>query len=237
MSFQTIRAAPARERAPQAEPHSPPRTALTGLAKLGLVLRQHAWQERGQSGLTPTQSQILAFVLARRPQPVSLAALARGLGVTAPTASEAVATLAAKGLVAKVRAPGDGRRLDIRLTEAGERLAERAGVWPDVLLEAVEALEPAEQAALLRALTKVIRSLQERGRIPVARMCASCRYFRPNVHADPDRPHHCAFVGAAFGDRELRLDCADHEPLPPAEARVLFAAFAARRPDPSRRRP
>jgi hypothetical protein len=42
-------------------------------------------------------------------------------------------------------------------------------------------------------------------------MCVTCRYFRPHVHSDPERPHHCAFVDAPFGDRALRLDCRDHE--------------------------
>jgi DNA-binding MarR family transcriptional regulator len=223
------------ERAPQLDGHSPSHAALTGLAKLGLVLRQHAWQEREQSGLTPTQGQILALVRARGRESVSLSDLARGLGVTAATASDAVSTLARKGLVAKVHAADDRRRLAVRLTAAGERLAERSGLWPDFLLETVEALAPDEQAAFLRGLTKMIHSLQERGRIPVARMCVSCRYFQPNVHPDPERPHHCAFVDAPFGDRELRLDCADHDVLPPAEAATVWAAFDQPRPASSRR--
>jgi hypothetical protein len=74
----------------------------------------------------------------------------------------------------------------------------------------VEGLDSEEQAALLRILVKMIRVLQDQGAIPVARMCASCRFFRPHAHPDPDRPHHCAFVDAPFGDRELRLECPDH---------------------------
>ncbi|MGH3013133.1 MAG: MarR family winged helix-turn-helix transcriptional regulator, partial [Gaiellaceae bacterium] len=81
----------------------------------------------------------------------------------------------------------------------------------------------------LRGLTKMIRVLQEQGRIPPARMCATCRYFRPNAHRDSERPHHCAFVDAPFGGGELRLDCADQEPLPPHEARALWNAFLAGR--------
>jgi hypothetical protein len=63
-------------------------------------------------------------------------------------------------------------------------------------------------------LVKMIRTLQERGEIPVSRMCVTCRFFRPRVHDDPTRPHHCAFVDAPFGDRSLRLECADHEAAP-----------------------
>jgi hypothetical protein len=70
--------------------------------------------------------------------------------------------------------------------------------------------------------------LQERGAIPVAKMCVTCRYFRPNVHPDPERPHHCAFVDAPFGDRSLRLDCPDQEPAPSKERSRLWKAFLVR---------
>ena len=184
-------------------------SALTGIAKLGLVLRHHAWQRRQRDGLTPTQAQTLATLAARGPQRVG--GLARTLGVTQPTASDAVAALVRKGLVGRERDPGDGRAASLVLTQEGRKLAAEVAEWPDVLLASVDALASDEQASLLRGLSAVIRELQARGEIPVQRMCVTCRYFRPHVHPDPDRPHHCAFVDAPFGDRALRLDCADHE--------------------------
>jgi DNA-binding MarR family transcriptional regulator len=179
----------------------------TGLAKIGLVLRHEAWRERGRTGLTPTQSQLLSLLRARG-DGMTLGELAAELAVSTATASESLAALAAKGLVAKTR----GRTLAIALTASGRREADRAARWPDFLLEAVDALAPGEQAAFLRGLTTMIRALQVQGRIPVVRMCATCRFFQPNVHADLERPHHCAFVDAPFGDRQLRLDCSDWQP-------------------------
>lgn len=204
------------ERAPKLEAagHSPSATAATGLAKIGLLLRHHAWQERGQTGLTPTQGQILAHVRAR--PGLGVGELAKALAVTSPTVSDAVSALEAKGLVARGRSPRHPRAIELMVTPSGARAAERAAGWPDTLLAAVDVLAPDEQAALLRGLTKMIRALQERGEIPVARMCVTCRFFRPNVHAGA-APHHCAFVDAPFGDRELRLDCADHDPSPPGD--------------------
>ncbi len=199
--------------------HAPPRThtdlarpdsALTGLAKLGLVLRHHAWQRRQESGLTPTQAQILALLAARGPERVG--AIARSLGVTQPTVSDAVSALQRKGLVQRRRDTSDARAVTIGLTRRGRQLAAESAEWPDALLAAVDALSPGDHAALLRGLSGVIRELQERGEIPIARMCVTCRFFRPNVHDDPELPHHCAFADAPFGDRALRLDCADHEP-------------------------
>jgi hypothetical protein len=94
-------------------------------------------------------------------------------------------------------------------------------------LAAVDELTPAEQEVFLRGLVKMIRTLQERGEIPVSRMCVTCRYFRPNVHPDLSTPHHCAFVDAPFGDRQLRLECADHEPAPVEQAERAWARFEA----------
>jgi hypothetical protein len=78
----------------------------------------------------------------------------------------------------------------------------------------------------------MIRTLQVRGRIPVARMCVSCRFFRPYRHDHPTTPHHCAFVDAPFGDGELRLDCPDHLPAPAAQAERTWHAFRTPRRDP-----
>jgi DNA-binding MarR family transcriptional regulator len=227
------------ERAPTVDAAAdlaPGRSVATGLAKLGLVLRHHAWQERGRSGLTPTQAQILALLRARG-EPLTVGDLAAGLGVRSATISDSLSTLVAKGHAVKGSSRHHSRAVAVRLTAGGRRAAERAAAWPDVLLAAVDALEPAEQGVLLRALTKMIHKLQERGEIPLARMCADCCFFRPDAHDDPLRPHHCAFVDAPFGDRELRLDCADHEPLPPADSAALWAAFDRSTPATSRRSP
>jgi DNA-binding MarR family transcriptional regulator len=198
----------------------------TGLAKVGMALKQQAWAEAGGRGLTPTQGQALALLRASPPG-ARLGELAAQLGVTAPTASDSVAALARKGLVTKDPLAGDGRAVVVRLTPAGIREAAAAAAWPDFLLEAVDELSATEQAAFLRALVTMIRTLQERGRIPVARMCVSCRFFRPFRHDDPARPHHCAFVDAPFGDGELRLDCPDHVVAPPEQAARAWHAFRA----------
>jgi DNA-binding MarR family transcriptional regulator len=208
----------------------------TGLAKVGIALKQQAWAEAGGRGLTPTQGQALALLRAR-PAGLRPGELAEQLGVTAPTASDSIAALARKGLVTKARPAHDGRAVIIRLTLAGSREAAAAAAWPDFLLEAVGELSATEQAAFLRALVTMIRSLQVKGRIPVARMCVSCRFFQPFRHDDPIRPHHCAFVDAPFGDGELRLDCADHAAAPAEQAARTWHAFRAEAPVDPRRDP
>lgn len=195
----------------------------TGLAKIGLYLRTESWQQAETAAMSPTQMQILAHLTQRGPARVT--ALARALGVTQPTASDAVAALIRKDHVAKRPDPSDARSFLLFPTASGERVAAETAVWPDALLGAVDTLDPGERTVFLKVLVKVIRDLQVKGAIPVQRMCATCHFFRPNVHDDPASPHHCAFVDAAFGDANLRLDCGEHEPVDETEADALWQMF------------
>ena len=203
---------------------SAPKNIATGLSKIGMLLRASEWARADTSGLTPTQAQILVHLVSRGPARVT--AVAEEIAVTQPTASDSVAALVRKGMVEKRRDPVDARAMLLHPTPAGRRIAGEAATWPDALLAAIDVLAPEEQAAFLKGLTKMIRTLQVRGAIPVQRLCVSCRHFRPNKHIGTARPHHCAFVDAAFGDADLRLDCGDHEPADDSDASASWKAFA-----------
>jgi DNA-binding MarR family transcriptional regulator len=182
---------------------------VTGLLKIGLAMKSQAWQGAGIKGITPTQAQIITL-LSQSPIPMRLSEISKALAVTPATASDAVTTLVDKGLVQKGKAANDARAMAITLTDRGKREADEVAGWPDFLMTAVEELSEEEQKIFFRSLLKMIRILQQRGQIPVSQMCVTCRFFQPHVHQDPDRPHHCAFVDAPFGDRDLRLECPDH---------------------------
>ena len=182
----------------------------TGFARINTAMRAKAWAQAAANGLTPTQADIL-HLLASRVAPLRLSAIAEQLAITPATASDAVAALVNKDLVEKGRAPDDGRAIALKLTKTGTRLAVTVPDWSSFLSAAAETLSADEQAMLLKMIIKMIRELQERGEIPVNRMCVSCQYFGPNESGNQDAPHYCHFVKAPFGDRHLRLDCAEHE--------------------------
>lgn len=185
---------------------------VTGLSKIGLVLRHQAWKAAESSGLTPTQSQVLAAIGGSPQGWLSVSDVARHLAVTQPTASDAIAALERKRLVERARAETDARIVRVRITAAGSRRARETAEWPDALIKAIGELDEHEQGVFLKAMMKMIRSLQESGQIPTSRMCATCTYFRPHAHAGKEAPHHCAFVGAPLRETDLRLDCREHEP-------------------------
>jgi DNA-binding MarR family transcriptional regulator len=182
---------------------------LIGLAKIGLALKSQSWQDAGQQGLTPTQGQVLTLLIDKGESGMRLSEVAKNLAVTAATASDAVTSLVDKGLVQKTRSPQDGRAIAITLTTQGQKAAAQTASWSDFLLNTVDELSAAEQVVFLRGLTKMIRKLQEQGQISVAKMCVTCQFFQPNRYPGSEYPHHCALVNAPFGDRHLRLNCAE----------------------------
>ncbi|WP_017325153.1 MarR family winged helix-turn-helix transcriptional regulator [Synechococcus sp. PCC 7336] len=183
---------------------------MVGLTKIATALQSQSWQDAEALGLSPTQGKILALLLDRDRLGIRLSLVAEELEITAATASDAVKALVSKGLVDKARAADDRRAIAITLTEKGRSYARQAAGWTDFLAVAVDELSEAEQEVFLAGLIKIIRKLQERGQSSVARMCVTCQHFRPNVYANSDRPHHCTFVDAPFGERHLQVDCPDH---------------------------
>ena len=207
------------------EPYTAERRIVTGLSKVGLALRAMMWAKGQSSGLTPTQGQILALLQVRGT--LRLSAVATDLGVRQPTTTEAVNTLVRKGMVGKTADPNDGRAIALKLTAKGRTEAKRTAEWPNALMRAIGELNENDQAALLRALMKMIRSLQINDDIAPARMCLSCRFFRPQVHPDPKAAHHCDFFHAALGDHDLRFDCGEHEAASESQANAASRRFGA----------
>jgi DNA-binding MarR family transcriptional regulator len=181
---------------------------LIGLEKIGMALKSQSWQEAGQQGLTPTQGKILNLLA--NTGGVGLSEVAKNLGVTAATASDAVASLVDKGLVQKTRSPADGRAIAITLTTPGQQAAGQTAAWSSFLLTSMDELSTEEKVIFLRGLIKIIKKLQEQGKISVAKMCVTCSFFQPDHYPDSEQPHHCRLVDAPFADGNLRITCAEH---------------------------
>lgn len=185
------------------------RKLADALARISVAMRADNWDWFGKEGLSPTQGQIL-LLLKSRPTPMRLSEVASELAVTAATVSDSVASLAEKKLIHKEKAIDDGRALALKLSSKGKKLLTLYDKEQSVIQLAVSRLPQSDQIALYRMLLRIIRELQVTGKVPIARMCVTCRYFRPDVHKNSDQPHHCALVNAPLGDRTLRNDCPDH---------------------------
>lgn len=191
-----------------------PDRLVTGLSKIGLAMKSRTWRRQGQKGVGPLQVQVLSYLRSCPNQTATVSTIARELTVKLPTASEVIRTLAEKRLVRRRQREADHRIVTVHLTSLGAKAGKVSSGWPEVLAAATEQLSLEEQVSLLTALVKLIRVLQLKGEIPVARMCVSCRHFIPNAHKSVDKRHHCEFFDVPFGDQSLLLDCPEYVAAP-----------------------
>jgi DNA-binding MarR family transcriptional regulator len=108
------------------------------------------------SGLSLTAAATLATL--ERSGPVRLTALADREAVTQPAMTQLVARLQAAGLVTRAADPGDGRVVQVEITDAGRAvLAQRRAVRAERLAAMLDDLSAAERAALAAALPAMDR--------------------------------------------------------------------------------
>jgi DNA-binding MarR family transcriptional regulator len=113
----------ARRHLPFFEEHSEPlaQRIATGLHKVGLALKQQSWVQANEEGLSATQGQILAELVARGR--LTGTELSQRLGLTLTTISESVRVLAEKALVKKSPDPRHPRASLITPTARGKSSA------------------------------------------------------------------------------------------------------------------
>lgn len=195
-----------------------------GLSRIATAMRSDDWNLAKTSGLNPTQLAILDLIEGRK-DGLGVKEIAANLGVSQPTATDSIAALERKGLLIKASAGADRRAVKVGITAEGRSVLKAGRSSQGVTEQSVDALADHEQEDLLITLVKMIRHLQETDAIPIQRMCASCRYFAPFAHSDAARPHHCHFVDAAFGQRDIRIDCREHETADPSFRTATWDAF------------
>jgi DNA-binding MarR family transcriptional regulator len=179
------------------------------IERAGQAIRVQLWDTAKEHGLTPTQLQVLLRLVSDPPARRKVGAVAAELDVTHPTISDAVTVLRRKGLV-EPRAPRRGAPLT--LTDRGRALTGELATWHERTRRALADVPEADKQASLRFLLDLIAALQRAGVVSVARMCVTCRFFRPDAHPGDARRHHCALVDMPMSNGELRVDCPEHEP-------------------------
>lgn len=196
-----------------------------GFDRIAFVLRADLWTAASEAGLNPSQAQVLGL-LANRPAGLRPKEIAAHLAVSPASIADTLSALTRKGLVRRNADPSDARAAIMRSTPAGLRLGAKIARAGSQVADALAALSPAAQEELLLTQIALIRQLQIAGAIPLQRMCVSCRHFRSHAHPHAAKPHHCAFVNAAIGGRDLRLDCGEHEAADPVIQAATWTTFA-----------
>ncbi len=129
---------------------------MTAYPVLYHALRQREQVGRGGARVSAHQATVLAHLSAEAGQ--TLTELATALGVALPTMSLLMDRLVRAGLVLRERDPVDGRRVALRLTEAGASIVQGQSM-----------LDPGRVRALLATLSARERAAGVEGLITLAR--------------------------------------------------------------------
>ena len=183
---------------------------VASLERLSQVFRILLRGEAQKRGLSPIQAQFLVHLLHHGAALRRVSQLAREFDLTRATVSDAVGSLEKKGLISREPWPNDKRVTALRLTPTGEHTARELAAWANVVEEHLKGCAPEEKEAVMRFLMGLIGSLQKSGLVTVARMCVTCRFFRPDAHQGGSSPHHCELLDVPLSGSDLRIDCPEH---------------------------
>ncbi len=202
----------------------PAATITDALERLSQVQRVLLQEVSTAQGLSPIQVRILGLVTAAAVRPSELAGR---LGVTRATVTDAVRALEGKGLVVVAPDPHDGRGRLLQITADGRSVVARVASWGMPVTHHLAALPLGDQGSVLAGLLALLAGLQADGLVPRARMCLTCRFFRPPTgsgergrsaaatastgRADSPGVARCELLGADLPDTALRLDCPEHQ--------------------------
>ena len=121
---------------------------------------RHVRDERTHVQLSAHQASVLDHL--DDVEGTSLIALAQHMGVTASTMSLMIDRLERGGYVRRERSPSDGRRVELRLTEAGVGIKKQQKVLePELIAAMLRRLEPSKRAEALRGLELLAEAAKE----------------------------------------------------------------------------
>lgn len=191
------------------EPSDLDRRLADAVERLGDAARAMLRRAATAEGLSPTQAQLLLRITSDTAPPEGTGALAGWLEVSAPTVSDAVRTLAGKGLAQRGQCPGSRAWT---ATARGREVAHRLRRWRDPLLAALCEQPATMKARALSALLQAVAELNASGHISTARTCLTCRFFG----GDPTGDAWCTLLATALSPATLRVDCPEHQTPWPA---------------------
>jgi len=180
---------------------------VVALERIAEAFRVLLWQGGKEHGLSPIQIQVLIYSLYHTGAKSKITYLASEFNLTKATVSDRVRVLLEKKLVNKVQDDVDNRSFALELTREGKKIAQKSSLFANTLLKPISRLSGEQQQLMLLQLMNIIKELNEAGIVSVQRMCFSCQFY-----ASKGNGHYCKLLQQPLRDKDLRVDCPEHEP-------------------------
>jgi DNA-binding MarR family transcriptional regulator len=190
-----------------------------------LLLVGRLVQAEGHHGeLSPAQWMALRFFARANKFSRNPSAFAEFQATTRGTASQTVKALEAGGYLVRQRSEADGRSVTLRLTDKGKEAIARDPF--EVLVRAVDSLDPEEQTAVHHALHHVLTTVAASGAHRHFGVCRDCGYLGGETCCCSTRATRSAIECLLFG-----------VPIEPEDAGLLCVHFSAKERAPRGRTP
>jgi DNA-binding MarR family transcriptional regulator len=163
-------------------------------------------------GLNPAQWVALRYIAQANRYSRSPSAVAEYLGTTKGTASQTLKALVQKGCMVRTTRAGDGRAVELVLTEAGAAKLEN-----DPLNRIGGAVrEISDQLSVVNtSFGLLLRRLQEGSGFREFGFCGECsRLCRECAQGEANGPHMCGVTGEALSGDEIHQICVNFESQP-----------------------
>lgn len=182
---------------------------FAALERIGEAIRAQQWEMAKAYGISPLQLNIILFVYTHQPDLRRPAQMATEFMVSKPTITDAIRTLAKKGLINKEKDPKDTRSSYIHLTAEGEKMAKALSSYPDALMANIGEIGSEGVRDLHHLLLELIAQFQAKKIISPTRMCFTCKHYQ----GDRKQSHFCQLLAQKLEVKDLRIDCPEHSLL------------------------
>jgi len=180
---------------------------IAAMERISQAFRVLLWNESKELSLSPTQIQILIFLMFHSEEKRKVSYLAEEFNMTKATISDSIKVLEQKKFIRKEYEPHDTRSYIIYLTTKGLEIAKRTASFTNQIQEPIARLLAEDKENLLISLMSIIQHLNKTGVITIQRMCKTCVHFSPG---SGKTQHFCNLLNQKLLDTDLRIDCPEH---------------------------
>ncbi|ERJ59130.1 MarR family winged helix-turn-helix transcriptional regulator [Sphingobacterium paucimobilis] len=181
---------------------------VASLERITQSFRVLLWRQSKEFPLTPTQIQLLIFLLHHDAENRKVSYLAQEFNMTKATISETVKTLEQKEFIVKEYEEQDTRSYTIHLTDKGREIARQTSLFTEEIRTPIDKLNDTSKETLLSSLLEIVTHLNQSGIISVQRMCINCSYYQSS---DNGTLHYCRLLNQTLASTDLRIDCPEHQ--------------------------
>lgn len=178
------------------------------LERISKAFRVLLWEESKLHKISPIQIQLILFCASHKKEELTVSFFAKEFDLTKATISDSVKVLLKKGLLNKSIDPTDTRSYTVQLTSKGKEIADKTIGFSTALNQSIDMLSNENKGVFLNQLLSIIQGLNQQEVISIQRMCLTCYHYQKNENS-----HYCNLLDKPLKNRELQIDCEDHQVL------------------------